>query len=51
MAYDLEEQEQIESLKHWWRDNGNVITWIAIVVLLAVAGWFGWKNWERKQAG
>ncbi|MEV8471241.1 tetratricopeptide repeat protein [Ralstonia sp. UNC404CL21Col] len=51
MAYDLEEQEQIESLKHWWRDNGNVITWIAIVVLLAVAGWFGWKNWQRKQAG
>ena len=35
MAYDLEEQEQIESLKHWWRDNGNVVTWVAIVVLLA----------------
>lgn len=51
MAYDLEEQEQLESLKHWWRDNGNVVTWIAIVVLLAVAGWFGWKNWQRKQAG
>ncbi|WP_296225038.1 YfgM family protein [Ralstonia sp. UBA689] len=51
MAYDLEEQEQLESLKHWWRDNGNVVTWIAIVVLLAVAAWFGWKNWQRKQAG
>ena len=51
MAYDLEEQEQLESLKHWWRDNGNMVTWIAIVVLLAVAAWFGWKNWQRKQAG
>ena len=51
MPLDLEEQEQLESLKHWWRDNGNVVTWIAIVVLLAVAGWFGWKNWQRKQAG
>ncbi|MDO3521447.1 YfgM family protein [Ralstonia pseudosolanacearum] len=51
MAYDLEEQEQLESLKHWWRDNGNVVTWIVIVVLLALAGWFGWKNWQRKQAG
>ncbi len=51
MAYDLEEQEQLESLKHWWRDNGNMVTWVAIVVLLAAAAWLGWKNWQRRQAG
>ena len=33
MAYDLEEQEQLESLKRWWKKNGNWITWVLIAVL------------------
>ncbi|SPC13665.1 YfgM family protein [Cupriavidus taiwanensis] len=51
MAYDLEEQEQLENLKAWWRQYGNALTWALIVALLAFAGWNGWKYWERKQAG
>lgn len=50
MAYDLEEQEQLENLKAWWRQYGNALTWILIAALLAFAAWNGWKYWERKQA-
>ncbi|AOY93519.1 hypothetical protein BKK79_18235 [Cupriavidus sp. USMAA2-4] len=50
MAYDLEEQEQLESLKAWWRQYGNALTWLVIAGLLVFAGWNGWKYWQRKQA-
>lgn len=50
MAYDLEEQEQLESLKAWWNQYGNVITWVLIAGLLAFAAWGGWNYWKRTQA-
>ncbi|MGO4306375.1 tetratricopeptide repeat protein [Cupriavidus sp. RAF12] len=50
MAYDLEEQEQLESLKAWWNQYGNIITWILIAALLAFAAWSGWNYWQRVQA-
>lgn len=51
MAYDLEEQEQLETIKAWWRQYGNVVTWVLIAALLAFAAWNGWNYWQRKQAG
>src|SRR5437868_12006942 len=51
MAYDLEEQEQLESIKAWWRQYGNAVTWVLIAALLAFAAWNGWNYWQRKQAG
>jgi predicted negative regulator of RcsB-dependent stress response len=50
MAYDLEEQEQLESLKAWWRSYGNLVTWLLIIVLAAYAGWTGWHVYQRNQA-
>lgn len=50
MAYDLQEQEQLESLKAWWRQYGNAITWALIVILFVFAAWNGWHYWQRKQA-
>ncbi|MGO4281962.1 Putative negative regulator of RcsB-dependent stress response [Cupriavidus sp. OV038] len=50
MAYDLEEQEQLESLKAWWNQYGNIITWIVIAALLGFAAWSGWNYWQRVQA-
>jgi predicted negative regulator of RcsB-dependent stress response len=50
MAYDLEEQEQLESLKAWWQQYGNAVTWALIVILLAFAAWSGWSYWQRVQA-
>jgi len=50
MAYDLEEQEQLASLKSWWNQYGNLVTWLLIIVLAAYAGWTGWNTYQRNQA-
>lgn len=47
---DLEEQEQLDQLKHFWRQYGNPITWVLIAVLAAVAGWNLYQYWQRSQA-
>ena len=50
MAYDLEEQEQLASLKAWWRQYGNLVTWLLIIALAGYAGWTGWNYYQRNQA-
>nr|WP_217344336.1 tetratricopeptide repeat protein [Noviherbaspirillum sp. L7-7A]MBV0878476.1 tetratricopeptide repeat protein [Noviherbaspirillum sp. L7-7A] len=50
MAYDLEEQEQIETLKSWWKQYGNLVTWLLIAALGAYAAWSGWNYYQRSQA-
>ena len=47
---DLEEQEQLDELKHFWKQYGNVITWLLIVVMGAYACWNGYQYWERQQS-
>jgi predicted negative regulator of RcsB-dependent stress response len=47
---DLEEQEQLDQLKAFWKDYGNLITWALIAVLAAYAAWNGWNYWQRDQA-
>jgi predicted negative regulator of RcsB-dependent stress response len=47
---DLEEQEQIDQLKQFWNQYGNLITWTVIIALAAFAGWNGWNWWQREQA-
>jgi len=47
---DLEEQEQLDQLKSFWKRYGNPITWLLIAVLAAYAGWNGWNWWQREQA-
>jgi predicted negative regulator of RcsB-dependent stress response len=50
MAYDLEEQEQIDTLKAWWKQYGNLVTWLLIICLTAFAGWTYWNNYQSGQA-
>jgi predicted negative regulator of RcsB-dependent stress response len=45
--YDLEEQEQIDSIKTWWKMYGNLVTGIVVAGSLAVIGWQGW-NWHQR---
>jgi len=47
---DLEEQEQLDELKHFWKQYGNAITWLLIVVMGAYASWNGYQYWERQQS-
>lgn len=47
---DLQEQEQLDELKAFWKRYGNAITWLLTIALLAWAGWNGWNWWQRDQA-
>lgn len=50
MAYDLEEQEQLASLKAFWNQYGNLLTWLAIIVLGSYAGYNYYNYYQRNQA-
>jgi predicted negative regulator of RcsB-dependent stress response len=47
---DLEEQEQLDAVKHFWKRYGNLITWLLILALGGYAAWNGWNWWQRDQA-
>lgn len=49
-ALDLQEQEQLDDLKAFWKRWGNLITWTLTAVLLAFAGWNAWGWYQRDQA-
>lgn len=48
---DLEEQEQLDKLKHFWERWGNLISGVLIVALLGFAGWRGYDWYQSRQAG
>ena len=48
--YDLEEQEQIDSLKTWWKMYGNLVTGVVVAASIGVIGWQGWNWYQRSQA-
>jgi predicted negative regulator of RcsB-dependent stress response len=48
--YDLEEQEQLDTLKTWWKMHGNLVTTVVIVFCLAVISWQGWNWYQRGQS-
>jgi predicted negative regulator of RcsB-dependent stress response len=47
---DLEEQEQLDDLKHFWKKYGNLITWLLIAVMGSYASWNGYQYWQRQQS-
>lgn len=49
-ALDLQEQEQVEGIKAWWKENGTLVTSLILVLLVGVAGWRGWQYYQNKQA-
>ncbi len=47
---DLQEQEQIDQLKAFWNQYGNLITWTLTLALAGIAAYNGWNWWQRSQA-
>ena len=46
MAELRTEEEQVEALKSWWKENGkSTLLWVAV----AIAGALGWKSWNQYQ--
>lgn len=49
-ALDLQEQEQLDTLKAWWKDNGNYLLGALLIVLVAMGGWRGWQYYQNQQS-
>lgn len=47
---DLEEQEQLDQLKQFWKQYGGLVSWALIVLLSIYAGWNVWQYWQNRQA-
>lgn len=50
-VYDLEEQEQLSAIKAWWDKYGNIITWVAVLIAVALLAWVSWSGYQRSQNG
>ena len=50
MALDLEEQEQLDALKQFWKQYGTLIITLAFLALAAFAGVKGWNYYQRGQS-
>lgn len=46
MSVHLTEEEQVEALKRWWKENGK---FILIAVVVSVSAYFLWTGWKDKQ--
>ncbi len=49
-TYDLEEQEQLATLKAWWAQYGNFVVAALSALALAFAAWNGWQWYQRSQS-
>jgi predicted negative regulator of RcsB-dependent stress response len=47
---DLHEQEQVDALKAWWKENGRWVVGALVVGLLGFAGTQYWKSHQSSQA-
>jgi len=43
---NLSEEEQVEALKKWWKENGRSMI---VGVVLGLGGVFGWQAWNEHQ--
>ena len=50
MAYDLEEQEQLDEFKAWWKKNGKMAINLVLAVLVGYAAWQGYHYFQNKKA-
>ena len=50
MAYDLEEQEQLDEFKAWWKKNGKLATNLVLAALVAYAAWQGYGYYQNKKS-
>lgn len=50
MAYDLEEQEQLDEFKAWWNKNGKLVTRLVIAAVVVYGGWQGYQSYMNSKA-
>jgi predicted negative regulator of RcsB-dependent stress response len=50
-VYDLEEQEQLDAIKAWWKRWGNTVFAAVGVFVITYAGIQGWRTYKASRAG
>ncbi|MBI1425519.1 MAG: tetratricopeptide repeat protein [Gammaproteobacteria bacterium] len=50
MAEHLTEEEQVEAIKKWWKENGTAVVIGIVVGLAAVIGVHTWMNYQKSRA-
>ena len=48
---DLHEQEQVDAIKAWWKENGKWALAALVVALSSFVGVRGWQGWKSGEAG
>ncbi len=48
-VYDLEEQEQLDELKAWWKQYRKLIALVIVAAAATVGGFQGWSYYQQKQ--
>ena len=48
--YDLQEQEQLDELKAWWKQYGRMVTTVVLAACVAAGATVGWQFYKRNQA-
>ncbi|MCB1802145.1 MAG: tetratricopeptide repeat protein [Gammaproteobacteria bacterium] len=43
------EEEQVEAIKKWWKENGRSVIGGVVLGFLVIGGWQGWQGWQRNQ--
>jgi predicted negative regulator of RcsB-dependent stress response len=50
MAYDLEEQEQLDALRAWWKQNGQIVTMAVGAAFVGLIGYQSWTYYQHQQS-
>lgn len=50
MAYNQEEQEQLDAVKAWWDQYGKLVLLVIVGLLVAIAAYQGWQYYRHQRA-
>lgn len=50
MAYDLEEQEQLDEFKSWWKQHGQKVINAVTALIVFYLGYQGWNYYQNQQS-
>lgn len=50
MAEQLSDEEQLQVLKNWWKENGTSLLAIIVIAAGSYFGWQWWNNYQRDYA-
>jgi predicted negative regulator of RcsB-dependent stress response len=48
-VYDLEEQEEIDSIKAWWKAQGTLILILIAAFVVGIAGVQAWNYYQKQK--